>query len=144
MNQVFPYANIVTGILVLIVGFGFHWIGQLISVLNWELAMKIGLQEKNAPVEYKVYEHGFAITDILIGWIYGIAGGGLILNADWGFKLAWLPGVVLLYHSLSFWFWSRNQRNAGHRLMTDSLRVGWFLANGLTGILTILVAWQRC
>ena len=36
MNFLFPYDNIVIGILILIVGFGFHWIGQLISVLNWE------------------------------------------------------------------------------------------------------------
>ena len=49
MSQVFPYANIVAGLLVLVVGFIFHWIGQLISILNWELATRIGLQEKGCP-----------------------------------------------------------------------------------------------
>lgn len=36
MNHLFPYDNIVVGILILIVGFVFHWIGQLISVIDWE------------------------------------------------------------------------------------------------------------
>jgi len=142
MDQVFPYANVVAGVLVLLVGFVFHWIGQLISVLNWELAMRIGLQEKAAPGEYKVYEHGTAVADVAIGWIYGIAGVGLILGTQWGLKLAWLPGVVLMYHSAIFWFTTTNQRRAGHRLMTNPVRVGWFLANSITGILTILVAWN--
>lgn len=46
MNQIFTCANIVTGIPVLIVGSLFHWIDQLVSVMNWEFAIKIGLQEK--------------------------------------------------------------------------------------------------
>ncbi len=144
MDQVFPYANVVAGVLVLLVGFIFHWIGQFISVLNWDLAMRIGLQETAAPAEYKVYEHGNAVADVSIGWIYGIAGIGLILGTQWGVKLAWLPGVVLFYHSVGFWFTTRNQRKAGYVLMTDTLRVIWFLANSLTGVLTILVAWNGC
>ena len=43
MNQIFPYANFITGVLVLIVGFVFHWGGQLISLLNLDFATKIGL-----------------------------------------------------------------------------------------------------
>ena len=57
MTPIFPYANILTGLSILLVGFLFHWIGQLISVLNWELAVRLGLQEKNMPPAYKVYEH---------------------------------------------------------------------------------------
>lgn len=144
MDQVFPYANVLAGVLVLLVGFVFHWIGQLISVLNWNLAMRIGIQEKAAPEEYKVYEHGTAVADVAIGWIYGIAGVGLILGTPWGLKLAWLPGVVLIYHSAIFWFTTSNQIKAGHRLMTNSMRIEWFLANSITGILTILIAWKRC
>lgn len=41
--NIFPYANIIVGILVLIIGFVFHWIGQLISVINWDLATKLTL-----------------------------------------------------------------------------------------------------
>ena len=109
MNQVFPYANIVTGVLVLIVGFGFHWIGQLISVLDWDLAMRIGIQEKDAPPEYKVYEHGIAVADVAVAWTYGIAAVGLVLDAPWGYKWAWFPGVLLIYHSIGFWFCMENQ-----------------------------------
>ena len=46
MDQIFPYANIIAGVLVLVVGFLFHWVGQLICLLNWEFATKIGVAEK--------------------------------------------------------------------------------------------------
>ena len=103
-DQIFPYANIVVGILVFIIGFIFHWLGQLISLINWEFAKKIGLQEKKALPEFKVYEQGIAVADVILGWIYGIAAVGLILNLPWAYKLLWFPGVVMIYHSLSFWF----------------------------------------
>lgn len=34
MSSLFPHANIVVGILIFLVGFCFHWLGQLVSVLN--------------------------------------------------------------------------------------------------------------
>lgn len=144
MNQIFPNANIVAGAAVLIVGFGFHWIGQLISILNWDFATKIGLQEKGGPPEYNVYEHAIAAADTAIAWIYGIAGLGLILGTRWGFKLAWFPGVVLVYHSISFWFWTANQKKAGHHLAFTKgpARIIWFVVNFITGLLTIIVAWK--
>lgn len=142
MNQVFPYANVVAGVLVLVVGFIFHWIGQLISVLNWDLATRIGLQEEALPPEYKVYEHAIAVADVALGWIYGLAGLGLVLGAQWGYKLAWVPGVVLVYHSISYWFWTGNRRKAGHKLVADSMRIGWPVANFVAGALAILVAWN--
>ncbi len=40
MNDIFPYTNIVTGILIFIVGFIFHWLGQLTSIINWKFATK--------------------------------------------------------------------------------------------------------
>jgi hypothetical protein len=142
MNQIFPYANIIIGILILIVGFVFHWVAQLISVLDWEFATKIGVQEKGMIHEFRVYEEAIASADVLIGWIYAIAGIGLILGTMWGFKLAWFPGVILVYHSLSVLFWTKNQRKAGHRLMSNTARIIWFLANFITGLLAILTAWQ--
>lgn len=145
MNEVFPYANIVTGVLVFIIGFVLHFIGQLISVLNWDFATKIGVQEKGAPPEYRVYEHGIAMSDVLIGWLYGLAAVGLILDITWGYILAWFPGVVFVYHSLGFWFWSANQKKAGHDFpfAKNPARPIWFLANFTTGVLTILVACSR-
>jgi len=139
---VFPHANIVAGVLVLIIGFIFHWVGQLISVLNWGFATRIGLQEKGGPPEYLVYERGTAVADAALGWIYGIAGVGLILDAPWGFKLAWFPGVVLIYHSISAWFWYGNQKRAGHALLSDAKRISWCLANFAAGVLAVAVAWN--
>lgn len=142
MNYLFPYDNIVIGILILIIGFGFHWIGQLFSIINWKFATKIGVQESELPKEYKVYEHAIAVSDSLIGWLYGFAVVGLFLNVSWGYKLAWFPGVILLYHSFNYWFWTMNRRRDGNKLVSDTMRIGWSLANFITGVLAILIAYN--
>ena len=142
MNQIFPYANIITGILILIIGFLIHWIGQLISVINWDFATRIGLQEKKMPDEFKVYEHAIAVADVAVGWTYGLAGFGLILDAPWSYQLVWVPGTILIYHGISAWFWFGNQKKIGYRLLSGSFRVIWCSANLITGILAIAVAWQ--
>jgi hypothetical protein len=143
MDQVLYYTGIVAGVLVLIVGFGFHWIGQLISMTNRDLAIRLGIWEKGNLPEYEVYENAIAVADVAIGWTYGIAGIGLILGASWGYTLAWIPGVVLVYHSISFWCWTGNQNKAGHPTMMtrNPARAGWFLANFITGLLALSVAW---
>jgi len=142
MNSLFPYDNIIIGVLIFIVGFCFHGVGQFISIVNWELAERLGLQEAGLPAEYKVYEHAIAISDSILGIFYGIAAVGLIFNFSWGYKLAWLPGSIFIYHSLNFWFWTKNRRKAGHIFESSALRIGWFLANLLTGLLAITVAWK--
>ena len=142
MNQLFPHANVAAGVLVLVVGFTFHWIGQLVSILNWDFATRIGLQEQDAPPEYLAYERGTAVADVAIGWTYGIAGVGLIAGAPWGFTLAWFPGVILIYHGISAWFCYGNQNKAGHALMSDAKRISWCLANLVTGVLAVAVAWN--
>ena len=142
MDPVFHSSTLLTGILVLIVGFGFHWIGQLISLANPDLAKRLGILEKDTLPEYEVYENAIAIADVAIGWTYGIAGAALILGIPSGFRLAWIPGVVLLYHSISFWFWTTNQKRAGHHLpfTREPVKTCWFLANFITGTLAISVA----
>jgi hypothetical protein len=142
MTQIFPCSNVIAGVLVLIVGFGFHWIGQVFSLLNWERAARIGLQEKSLLPEYKVYEQAIAVADATIGWIYGIAGLGLILDAEWGYRLAWIPGSILIYHGISAWAWEGNRRASGHRTWSNAMRVGWCSANLVTGAMAILVAWS--
>ncbi|MDH3379597.1 MAG: hypothetical protein OEQ39_21945 [Gammaproteobacteria bacterium] len=143
--EIFPYGNIVAGILVLIVGFGFHWIGQGISLINWDFATRIGLQESGAPHQYKIYEHGIAMADTALGWLYFFAGLGLILDEPWGYKLAWIPGSILIYHAISFWGWTRNQILDGVRLSTTlpAFRYIWISANLTTGLLAIAIAWNH-
>ena len=130
-DQLFPYAHVVTGVLVLLVGFVFHWVGQLVSLVNWDFA--IGLQEKGAPPEFLAYESGTAVADVAIGWVYGVAGVGLVLGTSWGLTLAWIPGVILLYHSICAWFWYANQEKIGHQVMSDAVRIPWCIANLATG-----------
>lgn len=140
MEPLFPYANVVAGVLVLLVGFGFHFCGQLVSVVNWRLATKWGLQESNLRAEYKVYEHGIALADVLMGWLYVVAGVGLVIDAAWGYALASIPGAILSYHAISFWFWTRNRRKAGDRYYSTGFRAIWSASNLATGILALLVA----
>ena len=141
-RTMFPYDNIVAGIGILVIGFGFHWIGQLASVLNWGLATRLGLQEAGLLPEYRVYEHAIAVADVFVGWVYGIAGLGLILGTTWGFKLATIPGAILIYHGVSAWFWERNRRLAGHGLWSNAFRMAWCGVNVAAGTLAIFVAWK--
>ncbi len=142
MIQAISALSIVTGILVLIVGFGFHWIGQIISLVDRRLAIRLGIWEENNLPEYEVYEEALAVADVAIGWTYGIAGIGLILGTSWGYMLAWIPGVILVYHCISFWCWTGNQIRAGHETITtrQPMRGGWFAANIVTGVLALIVA----
>ena len=141
-SQIFPYANIIVGVLVLIVGFGLHFIGQLISLVNRDLAVKMTIWEKEMIPEFEVYEKAIAAADVMIGWIYGIAAVGLILNVEWAYKLVWIPGIVLVYHGLSSWFWAGNQNKLGRSLHTNRFRITWSTANLITGILAIFIAWN--
>ena len=141
MFPVFPFAHIVTAVLLLIVGFLFHWIGQLISVINWALATRLGLQEKDMPQAYRVYEHAIAVADVAVGWTYGLTAVGLLLRAPWGFRLACVPGAVLIYHAVSAWVWEGNRRKAGAGMWSNAMRVGWCTANLVTGCLALLCAW---
>ncbi len=144
MNMIPEWLTITTGALVLIVGFVFHWLGQLICVVNWDLATRLGLQEKAMLPEHKVYEHGTAVADVLIGWTYGVAGVGLLLGSQWGFKLAWIPGAILVYHGLSAWVWEDNRRRSGHQFFSGPFRVVWCSANVITGGMCLFVGWHTC
>ena len=142
MDQIFPGANVVAGVLVLLVGFGVHFGAQLTSVINWDLGTRLGLQEAGMRPEHKNYEHAIAVADSLLGWTYGIAAAGLIVDASWGYAWAWIPGATLTYHSLQFWFWTANHRKSGDHYSTTKhpFRALWAGANLVTGVLTLLVA----
>ncbi|MDJ0827729.1 MAG: hypothetical protein QNJ16_19750 [Rhodobacter sp.] len=141
MSALFPYANILAGLLVLVVGFGFHFGGQLVSVLDWQRACRWGLQEAAMPADYYPYEHGTAMGDVLLGWSYGLIAIGLFAGADWGYALACVPGTVLLYHSLCAWFWEVDRRRAGHGLWTNDFRATWCGSNAAAGVLALAVGW---
>ena len=93
--------------------------------------------------EHRVYEHAIAVADTSIGWIYGIAGVGLLMGASWGYSLAWIPATLFVYHAISFWTWTGNQRRRGHSTSTtrSPTRIVWTMVNLVTGVLAGLVAW---
>jgi len=142
MSTTFLCLETVAGLLLLLVGFVFHWLGQSLSLLNWELAQRLGLAERGMPGEYEDYERGMAAADVVVAWFYGVVGVGLLYGADWAVKAALIPGAILVYHSLCFWFWTRQQRRRGYRGMSDGMRLTWALANAGTGLLLLATAWR--
>jgi hypothetical protein len=143
MDPLFPHAHIVVGVLVFLIGFGLHFVGLLIAVVHRPLASRLGIWDKDLVPEYEHFELGIAKADVLLGWIYGVAALGLVLDASWGYRLAWFPGVVFVYHGLSFWFWTGHQKKAGRLLAgtANPLRTVWTSANLATGGLAIAIAW---
>ncbi len=132
--------SMIAGILLLVVGFGFHFMGQAISLWNWTLAESLGLQDKSASPAQKDYEFGIATADVLIGWSYGPIGLGLILGWNWATTAAFIPGTVLIYHALGFWFWTAAQNQGGRRIMAERIRRIWCAVNLLTGLLVLTSA----
>jgi hypothetical protein len=141
MIPLFPYSNNALGLMLLIVGFLFHEVGQLISLINWDLATKLGIAEPNLAPEFRAYEQAIAVADGAIAWIYGIAAVGLFLSAEWGYKLIWIPGAILIYHAISAWGWESNRRKLAHRMWSEAMRIGWCGFNTATGILALTMAW---
>ena len=82
-----------------------------------------------------------AISDITIGWLYGIIGVGLFMGAEWGYVLAWIPGIILTFEGISYWILTgKNHMQA----LADSYftRVEWSVLNLFTGLFIIAVAWH--
>ena len=134
--------SLTAGSLILVVGFGFHFLGQALSLWNWSLAQRLGLQEKSAAPAQKDYEAGIAAADVLLGWSYGPIGLGLLLGWHWAAPAAILPGAILAYHALSFWFWTAAQNRGGRRIMAEPLRRAWAAINLATGLLALAAAWM--
>lgn len=40
-----------------------------------------------------------------------------------------LPGAILVYHALGFWFWTAAQNRDGRRIMAEPLRRVWAAVN---------------
>ena len=52
MDLIIQVFSIITGILIFIVGFGFHWVGQFISQVNRDLAIRMGIWETDKSVAW--------------------------------------------------------------------------------------------
>ena len=142
MNELFPYAHIIAAVLILIIGFGYHWLGQIARLLNWQPASYKGLQEFDEPYRSKTFQHATAETDVTIGWIYGVIGFGLFLGSSWAFTAAWVPGILFIYHAINYWFWTGDEKKEGQEVVSKMIRIEWTLSNLLTGILCISIAWH--
>ena len=136
-----PWIRVVAGMAILVLGLDFHWLGQLVSLLDWDRATRLGLQERSLPGAYKVYEHAIAVADVGVGWVYGLAALGLFLDARWGHQLAFVPAAIFVYHGIGAWVWEGNRRADGHGLWSDAMRIGWCAANIGVGVLVLAVAW---
>jgi len=140
MYELFPYSNILAGTLVLIVGFGIHWLSQLSMFLHWELMPRhgFGINISDKP---KGYDRFIAISDITIGWLYGIIGVGLLMGTSWGYFLAWIPGIILTLEGIGYWMMT-NKKHTPIVKDTYFSRIEWSALNLFTGLFVILVAWN--
>ena len=140
MYELFPYSNVLAGTLVLIVGFGIHWLSQVSLFLNWELMPRHGFGI-NIASNPKGYDRFIAISDVTIGWMYGIIGVGLFLGTGWGYLLAWIPGVILTLEGIGYWITTSKKHNP---IVKDTYftRIEWSALNLVTGLFVILIAWN--
>ena len=143
-RPIFPGATILAGVLLLLVGFLGHWVVQLVSLGSWDLAVSLGLQMSDLTKEMQVYVRAFAVADAKIGWVYGVAGIGMLCNKPWGYHAGWF-GLILVYYSINFLAWTRLRMNLEYHMPVDEpiIRFSWFLANFITGILAVAIAWDH-
>ena len=68
--------------MVIIVGFVFHWLGQLTYLLNREFATKIGLVEPGILPEYEVYELAIAHSHQDMSEVFFVREGVGVIRID--------------------------------------------------------------
>ena len=85
----------VTGIVCVVFGL-VCVVGQLISVVNFALAQKLGLQEKNDATEpiYRQLELNTAKWDLVVLWTLPAAGALMLVDHAWWPYLALVAGGV--------------------------------------------------
>ncbi len=137
MSQLFPYANTVVGALIL--GFGFRWIAQVGSLLNWGFAERIGLQDKRASPEDQLRMRNIAVLEATTDWTFGVAGIRLILGASWGPLLVWIPGVVLIFRGVRLWAWHPSRHGSGSEFVGAGKRAIWCLGRLLVGSVAVAI-----
>jgi hypothetical protein len=84
----------VLAVLALIVGLGF--IGQLISVINFKLAQKLGLQEKDEETDplFSRLELNTAKWDLVVMWTLPIAAVLMLIDHGWWPYVGILAGGI--------------------------------------------------
>jgi hypothetical protein len=85
----------VTGIVCVLFGL-VCFVGQLISVVNFSLAQKLGLQEKNDSTEplYRQLELNTARWDLVVLWTLPAAGTLMLVEHSWWPYLALVAGGI--------------------------------------------------
>jgi len=84
----------VASIVIGLVGFG----GQLISVLDWPLAQRLGLQESQDHTDtlFRRLERNTAIWDLCSWWTLPVAGALMVTGHPWWPVVALLAGGVYM------------------------------------------------
>ncbi|MBU1694478.1 MAG: hypothetical protein KJ726_09995 [Verrucomicrobia bacterium] len=87
----------VLGIVCILFG-ALGWAGQVISGLNYELAQKLGLQEKSEGTDplFRLAERNTARWDIVVLWTLIAAGILMLLDNAWWPPVALVAGGIYL------------------------------------------------
>ncbi len=85
------------GIVCILFG-AFGWLGQIISGINYELAQKLGLQEKSDGTDplFRLAERDTARWDSLVLWTLIVAGVLMLLDSAWWPAIALVAGGIYL------------------------------------------------
>jgi hypothetical protein len=67
MDTLFPHANVLVGLLVLVVGFLLSLYWSIDQPFQPELAERIGIAKRGILPEYKAIEEGLAAADVALG-----------------------------------------------------------------------------
>jgi hypothetical protein len=76
----------------------FGWVGQVISGINYELAQKLGLQEKSEGTDplFRLAERNAARWDGVVLWTLILAGILMLLDSAWWPPVALVAGGIYL------------------------------------------------
>ena len=127
--------RVTLGILALLVG-SLGLVGQLISAIDFRLAQKLGLQEKDDETDhlYRQLELNTARVDVLVLWTLVVAGALMVIDHSWWPWMALIAGGVHLDAGL-------REIAKGRGLTTEGIRVGSPTEVRLgIGFLTLLAA----
>jgi len=132
---------IASGVLLLTIGFGRHWVWQLVYVLRSRTASSNPETKRSEATESLESLRRLALVEITTGWIHAISGVGVVTVSMWGARLAWISGVLLILLGLARWTVSARAASAAETHASRGVVALWGLVSLSTGGLAIAVAW---
>lgn len=136
--QLFPGSDTLAGSLMLLLAL--RWIARVCSLVGYHLSAALGIPRGTRSSRRRPVTREDEAIQITVGWIYAIAGSGLILGAAWAPVPACIAGFLLILQGARSWpFLGKS--------FISLATVLWSLFNLATGLLVLVIAssalWMR-